>query len=87
MLSMGDVFCGLMMIDGCIWYCYHYYMSDGEYHYKDAGANILYTLNELRCQLWYHYKDAGANITYHIARGMKWRTEDIFTESCRKSGG
>lgn len=54
-----------MMIDGCIWYCYHYYMSDGEYHYKDAGANI----------------------TYHIARGMKWRTEDIFTESFRKSGG
>lgn len=42
MLSMGDVFCGLMMIDGCIWYCYHYYMSDGEYHYKDAGANITY---------------------------------------------
>ena len=57
--------CHLKMVDAGVSGCYHYYMSDGEYHYKDAGANI----------------------TYHIARGMKWRTEDIFTESFRKSGG
>lgn len=65
MVSMKIIFCGLMMIDGCIWYCYHYYMSDGEYHYRVAGANI----------------------TYHITHSIKWRTEDIFTESNRKSGG
>lgn len=29
----------------------------------------------------------GANITYHTAHSIKWRTEDIFTESDHKSGG